>query len=164
MSDLHLSFYEGLSLLVALLAAIISFVSLYRTHRFAARQLELQEAQAELAKFQHELLAKEQAAKRRADVRIAVVARGNGHRLIISNIGSGSARDVSFDVVLPDGTQSFLIESEVAELLPITQLLPQQEVTMLVAPTMASARHFLAKVSWLNEDGKRENQDLEATF
>lgn len=164
MSEWNLSFYEGLSLLIALLAAVIAFVSLYRTHRVAARQLELQEAQTAFTKFQHEVLAKEQAVKQRADIRISVVERGRGHRLVISNVGSAPARDIVFEVVLPDGAESILIESEMDSLLPITQLLPNQEVTMVVAPTMGSARHFLAKISWLNEKGEFERQNLEITL
>jgi hypothetical protein len=164
MIDWKLSFYEGLSLLVAFLAVVISFVSFYRTHRVVARQLELQEAQAALAKLQHDVLAKEEAAKRRADIRIAVVERGRGHRLVISNVGHGSARDVAFDVVLPDGKESFLIKSEMDELLPITELPPGHDVSMLVAPTMGSARHFLARIVWFSESGALERKNLEVTL
>lgn len=164
MPDWKLSFYEGLSLLVALLAAVVSFVSLYRTHRVAARQLELQEAQATLARFQHDVLAKEEAAKRRADIRIAVVEQGRDHRLVISNVGHGSARDVVFDVVLGDGKESFLIQSEMDELLPITELPPRHEVSMLIAPTLGSARHFLAQIAWISETGEHERKNLEVTF
>lgn len=164
MPDWKLSFYEGLSLLVALLAAIVSFVSLYRTHRVAARQLELQEAQATLARFQHDVLAKEEAAKRRADIRIAVVEQGRDHRLVISNVGHGSARDVVFDVVHGDGKESFLIQSEMDELLPITELPPRHEVSMLIAPTLGSARHFLAQIAWISETGEHERMNLEVTF
>ncbi len=164
MPDWNLSFFEGLSLLVALLAAVISFVSLYRTHRISERQLELQEIHTAFTKLQHDVLTKEQAAKQRADIRITIVERGRGHRLIISNVGSSPARDVVFDIVLADGQGSFLIDSEMKELLPIVQLLPNQEVQMIVAPTMASARHFLAKIVWLNEEGEIERQNLEVTF
>ncbi|MDH4191301.1 MAG: hypothetical protein OEW21_14015 [Betaproteobacteria bacterium] len=164
MADWKLSFYEGLSLLIALLAAVISFVSLYRTHRIAARQLELQEAQAALAKFQHDVLEKEEAAKQRADIRIAVIERGRGHRLVISNVGLGSARDVVFDVVLPNGKASFLIQSEMDDLLPITELPPGHEVSMVVAPTLGSARHFLAKIAWTSANGEHERKNLEVTL
>ena len=164
MRDWSFSFYEGLSLLIALLAAVISFISLYRTHRVAARQLELQEAQAALARFQHDVLARKEAERRRADIRIAVVERGRGHRLIVSNIGPGSARDVVFDIVVPDDKESFLIESEMKELLPITELPTGHEVSMLVAPTMGSARHFLARIAWIGEDGEHERKDLEVTL
>lgn len=164
MSEWKLSFYEALSIFVALLAVIVAFVSLYRTYRVAARQLELQEAQAAFTKFQHEVLEKEQAIKQRADIRISVVERERGHRLVISNVGGAPARDIIFEVVLPDGTESFLIQSEMDDLLPITQLLPNQDVSMIVAPTVGSARNFLAKITWLNEKSEFERQNLEITY
>ena len=51
------STYEMLTLLVSLIAVVIAFVSLYRTHRVVKRQIELAEGQAELTKLQHKLLA-----------------------------------------------------------------------------------------------------------
>ncbi len=162
--DWKLSFYEGLSLLIALLAAVISFVSLYRTHRVAARQLELQEAQAKLAQFQHDVLEKAEAAKEHADIRIAVIERGRGHRLVISNVGQGVARDVVFEVVLPDGKASFIVQSEMDDLLPITELPPGHEVSMIIAPTLGSARHFLAQIAWIGANGEHERKNLEVTL
>ena len=161
---MSLSLHDALSLSVALLAVIIALVSLRRTHRVATRQLELQEAQAAFAKFQHEVLAKEQSTKQRADIRISIVERGRGHRLVIANVGGGPAQDVVFDLVLPDGTTSFLIDSEIDGLLPVTRLLPGQEVSMLIAPTMGTARHVLARVAWIDERGEHVKQNLEVTF
>ena len=158
---MDLSFYELLSLLVALLAVVVSFVSLHRSNKTSARQIELQEIQAGFTKFQHEVLAKEQAKKEKADIRITPAKEGRNHRLVISNVGGAVARDIVFEAVFDDGEESFLIESEMESMLPIIHLLPNQEVSMLIAPHMGSARGCLAKIAWLNEEGKVERQNVQ---
>ena len=161
MTEWTLTFYEGLSLTVALLAALISFVSLYRTHRVSVRQIDLQRVQADLAKFQHELLLKEEAAKTRADIRVEVVKRGKGHRMVFKNVGKGAAREVFFEPVLPDDGESFLVDSEIEELFPISQLRPGQDASMIIAITLGSPSRFVVKISWLGETGQREVQEIE---
>lgn len=158
---MELTFYEALSLLIALLAVVISFVSLFRSNKISKRQLELQETQAEFTKFQHEILAKEQSKKGKADIRITPFKDGKSYRLIISNIGDETAHDIVFEAIFDDGKESFLIDSEMDSMLPITHLLPNQEVSMLIAPHMGSARSCLAKIAWLNEERKIEKQNIQ---
>lgn len=147
--------------MVALLAAVISFVSLYRTHRVSVQQIELPRVQSDLAKFQHELLLKEQATKTRADIRVEVVERGRGHRMVFKNMGKGSARDVTFEPLLPDESESFLVDSEIEDLFPISQLLPGQDASMIIGITLGSHSRFVAKISWIGETGQREDQEIE---
>lgn len=158
---MNLSFYEVLSLLVALLAVTISLVSLHRSNKTPARQLELQEAQTEFTRFQHDVLAREQAKKEKADIRITPVKDSNNYRLMISNIGDATAHDIVFEAIFNDGEESFLIESEMDAMLPITHLLPDQKVSMIIAPHMGSASSCLAKITWLNEDRKIEKQNIQ---
>ena len=158
---MELSFYEALSLLIALLAVVVAFISLNRSGKISAKQLELQEAQTEFTKFQHEILAKEQSKKEKADIRITPVKDGINHRLLISNVGDAIAHDIVFEAIFDDGEDSFLIESEMDSLLPITHLLPNQEVPMLIAPHMGSARSCLAKITWLNEEREIEKQNIQ---
>ena len=161
---MELSGSEILSILTALLAVGISFVSLLRTHKISVRQLELQETQTSFAKFQHDVLAKEQKTKSRADIRLSVRKQGNGYRLVITNIGSVTAKDIIFEAVFGDDAESFLVESEMDQLLPITHLLPGQEVTMIIAPHTGTPRNFLAKILWFNERGEIEKQNQQVTL
>jgi hypothetical protein len=161
---MELSDSEILSILTALLAVLISLVSLYRTHKISVRQLELQETQTSFAKFQHNVLAKEQETKSRADIRLSVRKQGNGRKLVIANIGSVTAKDIIFEAVFDDDVESFLVESEMDQMLPITHLLPGQEITMIIAPYIGSGRSFLAKISWLNEEGEIQKQNQQVTL
>ena len=163
MSVQSLSFYETLTLLVAVVAAIISFVSLYRTTRLAKRQLELQQAQATLAKLQHEILARDEAAKRQADVRIRLVERDRSYRIVVSNRGPGIAKDVIFEEFVDDGLESPVIESEKDALFPIPQLLPGEEVSMLASVHLGTALQFSARAIWINEEGSRREQFSQVT-
>ncbi|MSV72712.1 MAG: hypothetical protein F2881_05300, partial [Actinobacteria bacterium] len=87
MTDWTLTFYEGLSLIAAMLAVVVSFVSLYRTHRVSVQQIDLQRVQSNLAELQQALLLKEEAVKTRADIRVEVVEHGRGHKMMFKNVG-----------------------------------------------------------------------------
>ena len=155
--------YELLSLLVALLSAVVAFVSLHRTRRLAARQLQLQEAQADFAKFQRRLLEQEEAKKRQADVRLSVAkVDSQNHQLVIANEGQGVARDVVFEIVVPDGRRSFLMKAEMEALLPCT-LLGGQSVSMAIAVTMSTARTCLAKITWMDDMNQVHHQNQTLT-
>lgn len=153
-----LSTYETLALLTALVAAVTSFVALYRTSKVAKRQLELQEAQAGFAKFQHEILAKEQSAKHQADIRVRLIQRGGVYRVVIENRGPGRAKDVIFEEFVPDGFQSPIIPSEADSLFPIPSLLPNEEVSMPASVHMGTALQFAVRASWFDHEGKRHEQ------
>ncbi|MBE9490746.1 MAG: hypothetical protein IMY67_10670 [Bacteroidetes bacterium] len=121
----------------------------------------MQEAQTEFTKFQHEVLAREQAKKEKADIRITSVKDGKDYRLVISNVGDATAHDIVFEAIFDDGEESFLIESEMEKMLPITHLLPNQEISMLIATSMGSASSCLTKIAWLNEERNIEKQNIQ---
>ena len=151
--------HELLSLLVSLVAAVIALVSLYRTHRLSLRQLQLSEKQAQLAQFQHHLLTQAEEAKRRADVRVRLVKTGsNNYRLVIDNIGPAPAKDVVVDVIVDDGFQSPLIPSEMDKLLPIPQLLANEQLSVTVAVTLSTPSQMVAKVAWADGREGRQTQ------
>jgi len=151
------STYEMLTLLVSLIAVVIAFVSLYRTHRVVKRQIELAEGQAELTKLQHKLLAQSEDEKRKADVRVCLVKVGGNYRLVFENRGPARAKDIVVEEFVPDGFKSPFMKSEMDKFLPIPQLLPGEEISMLTAVNLSTPPQFSAKVSWL--DGREERQD-----
>src|SRR3990167_1242992 len=104
-----LDYNQILTIIVSLLAIVVSVVSLISTNAISRKQIELQIQQTEFAKFQHELLAAEKAEKSKADVRISASVNGKSNYLKIENVGFAPAYDFVFKVHLPDGSETFLI-------------------------------------------------------
>lgn len=144
--------FQTLTLLTSLVAAVIAFVALYRTHRVAQQQLELQKTQAAFAKFQHEQLL----SKRRADVRVSLARDLNQYKLVFLNAGHAAALDVTFEVGV-DEQHSPIMEREFKALFPIPQLRPGEDARLLIAVNLQTAFPLPITVRW------REEGDVERT-
>jgi len=157
--ELTLTFFELLSLLIAVIAAVISVVSLARTRQVAQRQIELQRAnlelqkeQALLAKFQRELLEREEQAKVRANVVVYAGESVTGLRFFVRNTGPVPAHDVNVEVISRQTMESVLIKEDVKAKLPIKCLNPEIDIGLIPAITLQSGNSFEALVSWRDPD------------
>lgn len=153
----------------ALLAIIVSVVSLRRTSRVQDQQLRLQKKQEELTDLQLEALRKQAqlassntssaAPTERADVRVDLETTGRGQfKFFITNWGNVPACDVSFDLDLEPGKASPLVKGDYDEKLPIHELGPGNRVPLWAAITMGMGTSFPARWSWRNPDGTTETR------
>ncbi len=75
--------YEILTLAVSLLAVIVSAVSLFRTRRIAAQQLDLEKITAELSKKQLEKIIESEEDALKASVEVGLHSSGDNNELLI---------------------------------------------------------------------------------
>lgn len=155
--------------LIALLAIVISVVSLHRTSKVQEQQLRLQKKQEELTDLQLEALRKQAqlvastnaapVARERADVRVDLEKVGRGEfKFFITNWGSVPACDVTFDLELEAGKRSPLVKGDYDEKIPIQELGPGNRVPLWAAITMGMGTSFPARWSWRNPDGTTETR------
>ncbi|HKB58931.1 MAG TPA: hypothetical protein VKC56_02690 [Gallionellaceae bacterium] len=155
--------FELFSILIALLAAFISFLSLYRTHRVAMRQIPLQQIQADLAALQRRVLLKEQSEKQKADVRVSYVQQVRRHAFVFENWGPSTAYDVRFELLIPDGQHNPLIDSELKNTFPIDALRVGEKVSMLVAVNLDTEFPLTGQISWRSAGGELERAPCRIT-
>lgn len=155
--------------LIALLAIVVSLVSLYRTSKVQEQQLRLQKKQEELTDLQLEALRKQAllaastdavpAPQERADVRVDLEKVGRSEfKFFITNWGGVPARHVTFDLELEAGRRSPLVKGDYDEKIPIRELGPGNRVPLWAAITMGMGTSFPARWSWRNPDGTTEER------
>jgi hypothetical protein len=155
--------------LIALLAIVVSFVSLRRTSKVQEQQLRLQRKQEELTDLQLEALRKQAQAvssptvpavvPTKADVRVDLEKVGrHDFKFFITNWGSASAHDVTFDLELESGKPSPLVAGDYDVKIPIPELAPGNRVPLWAAITMGMGPTFPARWSWRNPDGSVETR------
>jgi hypothetical protein len=143
-----------LTLLISLLAAVISTVSLHRSRKIAAKQLELQAAQAKLAEFQHKVMTAEQSEMRRADLRVEVQGAGTHRYFIFSNLGPAAARNVSFAFF--GGRRAPVVAQQFDQVFPIAELRAAESHRLAAAITLDMPSVLEGEFSWTNIDGVNE--------
>jgi hypothetical protein len=154
---------------VALVAVIISLVSLRRTSKVQEQQLRLQRKQEELTDLQLESLRRQSqtrtlpaaavaASQERADVRVDLERVGRDYKFIITNWGRVPSRDVTFGLDLGAGKPSPLLRGDYDVKIPIPELGPGNRVPLLAAITLGMAPIFPARWSWRNPDGSVETR------
>ena len=93
----------------------------------------------------------------KAFLRVAIVGTGRTHRVVVSNLGPALARQVSLSVEPRNGRSSPLVQADRDEKLPIPELGPGLEVSLLASVSSASGSAFDARLVWINADGSRES-------
>lgn len=148
-----------ISILIALLAVVISLVSLRRTSNFNHTQIKLQEETARLSRLQRDILERQENEKTRSDVAGSLYIAGTGHRIGILNIGNVEVRNVNVRVIAPAGKSSPLIEREVVEKLPVKRMHPGDEISLIAALSYDTGTTFDLHIEWETSDGKAHVRD-----
>lgn len=162
-----LATWEIITASIALLAVIVSVVSLHRTSKVQQQQLRLQTKQEELTDLQLEALRKQAhfsgstqgnpLIQQRADVRVDLQKVGRGEfKFFITNWGSVAAQDVTFDLELEPGKRSPLVKGDYDTKIPIQELGPGNRIPVWAAITMGMGTSFPARWTWRNPDGTTE--------
>jgi len=152
--------YEIASLLIAIVALVISVVVLIRARKFQAKQLEFEAITAALAKKQLELLGKEEQTQEQAHVTAELVKVDRiDYRFVIMNQGVAIASDVTFEID-PTSPDNPLVANECARKLPYPSLQPGQSFTLIASLHMGSAMSYNTQLKWKNPDGSQGTNDV----
>ncbi len=146
--------------LIALLAVVISTVSLILSRRTQEKQFEFEAINAALAKKQLELISKEETNQEKARVVAELVKVGRtDFRFVILNQSSVMATNVDFDID-KNSPDNPLVQNECKEKLPYPFLQPGQSFTLIAALHLGSAMNYNTPLSWINPDGSRDENKV----
>jgi len=145
--------YEILTLAVSLLAIVVSVLSLVRTRKIAAQQLDLEKITAELSKKQLENIIKSEEDAMNANVNVELNPSGEVDKLVICNNGRANAKNVSIKVLGDyDPTDRGDFESNI----PITSLRPGKSVSIFFFTSeFGSPSSYNIEVTWENPSGEK---------
>jgi hypothetical protein len=138
-----MTIYEGLSLLVAAVALVLSCAALWISIPLQRRQRqEIEEAEAR---------------RKTADVRVTLAGPPQHERFVIENVGQGTAYDVNLDLTPPEGAKSPLA-GDYHFKMPIETLRGGDGVELTAKISTDTGVMFDAKWRWRAEDGRTENE------
>ncbi len=146
---------------VALIAVIISFVSLYRTRKQKEIENRFNQLSSKIAEIQLQKLEKEKKENNSADMTAYFYKDyKDNYRIAISNIGAVPGTDVTLEIGHAEGGRSPLIESDAKSKLPVKILHPDTEVHLLLAISMGMPTSYDVILSWKNPDGQKVEKSL----
>ncbi len=148
-----MTMYELLTLLASIVAVVISAVSLVRTRKLAAEQLELARVTAELSRLQIKEISEQDALKTKPQLNVAITKIGNSSNFIISNTGQGSAFDLNMELI--DCQDSPLL-NDVNEKLPCPEMKPNSRIKLLAAMHLSSPLTYQVKLLWKELSGEQK--------
>lgn len=152
--------YETINSLIAIVALVISTISLVRARKVQTKQIEFEAVSAALAKKQLELIEKKEKTQEQANVTAELVKVGRtDYRFVIMNQGATVATNVTFeiDATSPDNP---LAINECQRKLPYPSLKPGQSFTLIAALYLRSAMSYHTHLKWKNPDGSQGINDI----
>jgi len=139
-----MTFYEGLSLLTAVVALLLSGAALW----ISIPLQRLQRQQMEEANLR----------KKQADVRLKLIELPTGRPcFVIENVGQGAAYHVTMDLTPPQDKKSPLANDYKVKI-PIAMLQTGDRVELAARISGDTGSVFDAKWSWRTEDGTTEER------
>jgi hypothetical protein len=147
-----MSKYEILTLVVSILAIIVSAVSLVRTRKIAAQQLDLERITAELSKKQLERIIASEEDALKASVEVGLNSSGNNNELLICNNGKAEAKNVSIKVL---GDYDPTVNGDFESKIPIKSLRPGKSVSLIAVSEFGTPSSFEIEVTWENPNGEK---------
>jgi hypothetical protein len=155
-----MSMFEALSLVVACLAMIVSLNVWSGQRRLQRESNELQRVTAELSKRQLELIERDETIRNTAELSVDIHRHGNGHRLVLRNIGQAEAKDVELQP-LGEGIEDSLIDrDEVQAKFPVKRLRPSEEISLMAFMYLGSPLMFCIRLRWTHPDGRTQEEEL----
>ena len=166
-----MTIYEIIASLLAIVAVVISLVSLVRTRKVAQAQIELQREQvalqteqAALAQVQRGVLEAELIKRNSADVRVYLAGTNHGHSFIVRNVGPVDARDVSVSIVSKMTGQSPIIGTEATSKLPIKRLMPDHEIALIAGLSFDTGTDFDVTTTWKDPNGEAKTSRFDVSL
>lgn len=151
--------FELITTVISFTALALSGYALFTQRRLQRENNELQKATSDLARKQLEMLVRDDHAKTSARIKLDLFRDGKTYRFRLTNISDVDARNVSFNLLLNDGEDNPLIESEVQEKLPAPKLSPGSDMTLIAALHMGTPTAYRARITWKDPDGSEVSND-----
>jgi hypothetical protein len=148
---------DFLTLSISILSVIIAAVSLIRTRKLAAEQLELERVTAELSAKQIEQIERDDQQRQRPDFHVDLTKLGNDHYFLVANRGDGSAFELNFELV--DCSNSPLYADSV-RMFPYAELKSQARVKVPAAVHLGSPSSYNVRLTWKERDGTEKSEDF----
>ena len=146
-----MTLYELLTLLASIIAIVISAVSLVRTRKLAAEQLELERITAELSRLQIKSIEDEENLKTKPQLNVAITKLSSSSYFIISNTGKGSAYKVNLELV---DCKDNPLSSEVNHILPYAEMKPNTRIKLMASMHLNSPRKYQVRLNWQESSGE----------
>lgn len=150
-----MSNFETLTLLVSVLAVVISTISLVRTRKLAKEQLELERVTAELSRLQIQSLEEDRESKTKPKFNVTLSKLGKSSFFYISNTGEGTAYEVNFELV---DCEDSPLTSDLSEKFPHPEMKPNSRVKLIAAMHLGSPSKYQVKLSWKNSSGENQSE------
>jgi hypothetical protein len=142
-----------ISTLVAVIAIIISLVSLRRTRLFNDRQLGFLAENDKLIRLQRSQLEQAEKEKIASDVSVRVYNAANGKRLGIVNSGRVLVENVTLKYLEQAEYGSPFIPEELREKLPFKHIHPGEEHNVILVLHDQTPMSFDVQLNWEENDG-----------
>ena len=147
----YMANYESLTLAIALIAVLISLVSMRRASKTHSELL----AQKQLEQIEHEERGK-----------LAFSAERNGARLrfAVENVGNFDAESISLDLIPKDHLKSPLSTSDYADKFPVELLGPGSSITVNASISLETATAFRVVLKWQDPGGRERRQETDSSL
>lgn len=150
-----MTLYELLTLLTSIIAIVISAVSLVRTRKLAAEQLELERITADLSKLQIKSIEEQENLKTKPQLNVTITKLGNSNHFIVANTGKGSAYKVNLELI---DCQDNPLTSEIRHILPYPEMKQNSRFKLLAAFHMSSPLTYQVKLTWQESSGEEQSE------
>jgi len=142
-----------LTLVIAIIAVVISFVSLHRSRKFNEQQILFQQETDKLNRLQRSIIEKEVEETGRSDVSCYIYNAEKGQRLGVINRGNVPVKNVKIDLIPPKGYERPFISGDYDEKIPIKIMHPRDEINLLLGLCDDTGTAFTAQIEWQTESG-----------
>jgi len=155
-----MTYFETLTLLLALLSNVIAFAALYRSKRVSDRQLEFEALQAELAAYNLKQRQEVDAKRKQGAISIDTSLRARGlYNLNIRNIGEVPLFNVQLKIEMIDQEDSSPLMSGEEKKFPIQRLDPGMTRSAAFITHLQCSFPFMVCVNWNDPDGTERKME-----
>ena len=142
---------EWISLYIALLAVIISTISLIRTGKLGREQLKLQRISAKLTERELELIERSEIEKDLPKISVEMLKYDTSYKFLVKNIGSGTAFNLRFDIIETKG--ACLLLPTLNSKFPHQELKSGETIRLNAIADAGIPIKYLVQLSWKNSKG-----------
>lgn len=147
------------SVVVALAALVVSFISMHKTNKFNEKQNELAATTERLNRLQIDREIAEGVSSKKADISANFVSLGkNNSRLKVFNKGKGIAKNIR--LIDLDRENSTLVDSDIARKFPLPIMEQHQSVEIIASRHLRSPPRVHIKLIWDDETGLDNEKEL----
>ncbi|WP_417516127.1 hypothetical protein [Marinobacter sp.] len=151
-----MSLFEIISVLISVLAVVVSLTALSRSRKNHAQLLELEQVHAELSRKQLADFEKREQQVLKANLTISLEKEGQMSKFVIKNAGPAIATNIYFGLE-QDNDCNPLVSGDFEAKIPFPALAPQEQYYLLAdIPLDVRQLTFSISLRWNNEDGTQE--------